>query len=314
MRYAVTGATGFVGGAVARQLHAAGHEVVALVRSPAKAAALDAELVPGDLDDVEALDRLCGSVDGLFHVAGWYRLGDPDPRQGWQVNVEGTRQVVAAARRAGVPKVVYTSTLAVNSDTGGRVVDEGYRFGGRHLTTYDETKARAHDLVVAAAAAGLPVVVVQPGLVYGPGDTSQTGALIGAVIEGRRPLVPVGGGVCWGHVDDIARGHLLAMERGQVGQSYFLAGEALPLASGLELVAELAGTKGPVLLPRSAVRAGEVLARWAEKVVRLPPGYSSESMRAGLATYLGSPLKAQRELGWSARPVRRGLAELVAGR
>src|SRR5512133_1646860 len=147
MRYAVTGATGFVGGALVRLLRANGHDVLALVRSPARAAALAAAgvtLVEGDLDDATALDRLGADADGLFHVAGWYKLGDARPEDGWRVNVDGTANVLAAARRSGVPKVVYTSTLAVNSDTDGRVVDESYRFTGRHLSVYDETKARAH--------------------------------------------------------------------------------------------------------------------------------------------------------------------------
>ena len=114
MRYAITGATGFVGGALARQLRGAGHEVRALVRDPSRADALTGlgvELVPGDLADTAALDRLCADVDGLFHVAGWYKLGQRDPSVGDRVNVEGTRTVLAAAQRAGVPKVVYTSTL-----------------------------------------------------------------------------------------------------------------------------------------------------------------------------------------------------------
>ena len=138
MRYAITGATGFVGGVLARQLRDAGHEVRALVRDPARATALDArgvELVPGDLDDAAALDRLCADVDGLFHVAGWYKLGQRDPSVGDRVNVEGTRNALAAAQRAGVPKVVYTSTLAVNSDTHGRVYDETFRHRGDHSAT-----------------------------------------------------------------------------------------------------------------------------------------------------------------------------------
>lgn len=315
MRYAVTGATGFVGGALVRLLRANGHDVAALVRSPARSAALAAAgvaLVEGDLDDAAALDRLCGGADGLFHVAGWYKLGDARPEDGWRVNVDGTANVLAAARRSGVPKVVYTSTLAVNSDTHGRVVDESYRFSGSHLSVYDETKARAHDVAVEAAQDGLPVVIVQPGLVYGPGDTSQTGTLVAAVLAGRRPTVPAGGAVCWGHVDDIAHGHLLAMEKGVPGESYFLAGEPSSLADGLRLLAELAGKPGPIVLPASVIRVAGAAVGIVERVVRPPAGYSSEAMRASLATYLGSPAKAYRELGWTSRPLREGLSELVA--
>ncbi len=315
MRYAITGATGFVGGALARQLREAGHEVVSLVRDPARGAALadlGVELLPGDLDDVAALNRLCTGVDGLFHVAGWYRLGERDPSVGDRVNVVGTRNALEAALRNGVRRVVYTSTLAVNSDTEEQVVDETYRFTGQHLSHYDRTKAAAHDIALDLAAEGLPVVLVQPGLVYGPGDTAQTGAFIAQVVAGKRPMVPDAGGVCWAHVDDVAQGHVLAMDRGEPGRSYMLAGPRATLADGLRRVAAIAGTKGPVVLPERAVRAAAALTGALERRVPLPAGYAGETMRAGLATYYGSPARAERELGWRARPLDQGLRETVA--
>ncbi|MGH3366914.1 MAG: NAD-dependent epimerase/dehydratase family protein [Nocardioidaceae bacterium] len=316
MRYSVTGATGFVGEAVARLLRQDGHQVVALVRDPARAGRLTdlgVDLVRGDLDDAAAMEELCTDTDGLFHVAGWYRLGSRDPEQGWRTNVQGTRQVLAAVREAKVPRVVYTSTLAVNSDTGGRTVDESYRFTGRHLSVYDETKARAHQVAEQEAADGLPVVTVMPGLVYGPGDTSQAGAMIAAVIAGRRPLIHDGGRVCWAHVDDVARGHLLAMQHGTTGEAYMLAGEQASLADGLRRLAHLAGTRGPIVLPAQGVRAGAALAGVVGRVVPMPPLYAAESMRASLATYLGTPAKTERALGWSSRPLDDGLAELARG-
>src|SRR5690349_21036656 len=199
MRYAVTGGTGFVGGALIRTLRQGGHEVAASVRT-----------VRGDLFDAAALDRLCSAVDGLFHVAGWYKLGTRDPSAGRRVNVEGTEAVLSAAARSHVPRVVYTSTLAVNSDTHGAIVDESYRFTGTHLSAYDRSKAEAHDVALEFGRRGLPVVVVMPGLVYGPGDTAMTGQLIRDTMRGHRVVVPAAGGVYWGHVDDIAAGHLLA--------------------------------------------------------------------------------------------------------
>jgi len=315
MRYAMTGATGFVGGALARLLRDEGHEVRALVRDPARAggfAALGVELVPGDLDDATALDTLCRDVDGLFHVAGWYKLGQRDPSVGDRVNVDGTRNVLAAAQRAGVPKVVYTSTLAVNSDTHGQVHDETYRHTGPFTSHYDLTKARAHEIAERFAAEGLPVVIVQPGLVYGPGDTAQTGAFIEQVVRGRRPQVPAGGEVCWAHVDDIASGHLLAMSQGVAGESYMLAGPRATFADGLRRVAAIAGTKGPMVLPTGVVRAAAGVMAVLGRVVPLPPDYAAETMRAGLATYLGTPAKAERDLGWHARDLDTGLRETVA--
>ncbi len=312
MRYAITGATGFVGGALARQLRATGHEVRALVRDPARATALSSlgvELVPGDLDDAAALDRLCDGVDGLFHVAGWYKLGQRDPSVGTRVNVEGTRNTLAAAQRNSVPRVVYTSTLAVNSDTHGEVYDETHRHTGDFVSHYDRTKAEAHHVAEEFAAAGLPVVIVAPGLVYGPGDTAQSGALIEQVVRGKRPQVPAGGGVCWAHVDDIAAGHVLAMEKGAPGESYMLAGPRATLAEGLRQLASIAGTKGPVVVPNGVIRAVAAVAGAVGKVVPVPADFSAETMRASLATYYGSPAKAERELGWKARSLDTGLRQ-----
>jgi nucleoside-diphosphate-sugar epimerase len=290
--------------------------VAALVRDPARARGLadvgGVTLVPGDLGDASALDQLCTGADGLFHVAGWYKLGQRDPSVGETVNVVGTRNALAAAQRTGVPRVVYTSTLAVNSDTQGAVPDEQYRFMGRHLSAYDRTKADAHRVAEQFAAGGLPVVIVQPGLVYGPGDTSQTGELIEQVAAGRRPMAPGGGGVCWGYVDDIAHGHVLAMEHGSPGTSYMLAGPRASLVDGLRLVASLAGTKGPVVMPSAAISATAALTGLLGRVVPLPPTYAAETLRASLATYYGDPARAERELGWTARSMEEGLKQTVA--
>ena len=165
MRYAITGATGFVGGRVAGILRDTGHEVAALVRTPGRAGALrdrGIELVSGDLADDAALARLLDGADGLFHIAGWYKIGTKDAAEGRRINVDGTQNVLAAAQQAGTPKVVYTSTLAVNSDTHGAVRDEAYRFTGRHLSAYDATKAEAHRIAETFIAAGLPLVIVMP--------------------------------------------------------------------------------------------------------------------------------------------------------
>lgn len=314
MRYAMTGATGFVGGALAARLRADGHDVVALVRDSGRADGLrelGVTLQSGDLGIAESLDELCRDVDGLYHAAGWYQLGSRDPEQGVRINVDGTRNVLVAARKAAVPRVVYTSTLAVNSDTHGSVVNEQYLFSGRHLSVYDETKARAHDLAEQFAADGLPVVTVMPGVVYGPGDTSQTGALLRQVIEGGRPTVPSVGGVCWGYVDDVAAGHVLAMQRGTPGESYMLAGPQASLATALKQAAEIAGTPGPITLPSGLVQATAAVASVVGRLIPLPPDYAAETLRASVATYYGDPTRAELELGWSCRSLKDGLRTLV---
>lgn len=312
MRYLVTGATGFVGGALARLLRAQGHQVVALVRDPDRGHDLREQgvvLVTGDVTDAESLRRAVDGVDGLFHVAGWFKVGARDSAAGWRVNVDGTRNVLSAAAEAGTPRIVYTSTLAVNGDTAGRTVDETYRFGGTHITAYDASKAAAHALVESSS---LPVVTVMPGGVYGPGDTGQIGALMAQVAAGRRVLVTDGPRMCQAHVADIARGHLLAMDAGEVGQSYMLAGPEVSLGDFLDLVADTAGTRRPARVPTPVVKSVAALASALGKVIPLPATYSAETLRVSSASYLGSPTKAQRELGWSARPLAQGVEETVA--
>ena len=289
--------------------------MTALVRDPARAeqlTALGVSLVRGDLDDSEALERTCTGTDVFFHVAGWYKVGTRDKAEGWRVNVDGTRAALTAAQRTGVPRVVYTSTLAVNSDTKGKVVDETYRFTGQHLSVYDETKAQAHDVAHEFADAGLPIVIVMPGLVYGPGDTALSGGLIRDVAAGRRVLVPGGGGGCWGHVDDIAAGHILAATRGTVGEAYMLAGPRATFVQGLNRVAAIAGTRRPTALPAAMVSATAAVLGQVEKVAHLPAPYNAESMRAGLATYYGTAEKAKAELGWTCRDLDTGLRETLA--
>jgi nucleoside-diphosphate-sugar epimerase len=315
MRYAITGATGFLGGVLARRLSDAGHEVVALVRDTSRATALTkagVKLVPGDLDDAAALDELCAGADGLFHVAGWYKVGSRTPEDGKRVNVEGTRNALEAARRNGVRRVAYTSTLATNSDTHGRVVDESYRFTGKHLSVYDRTKAAAHDIAVEYAADGLDVVILMPGVIYGPGDTSQIGAMVERTVHGGRVVAPRDGGMCWAHVEDVAEGHVLGMEKGAAGAAYMLAGPRASLAEVLRKVAEIAGTKPPLTLPVAMVRATASVSGAVGRVVPLPADYSGEALRASVATYLGTPARAEQELGWSARGLDEGLRETVA--
>src|SRR5262249_6995812 len=149
MKYFLTGATGFLGGQLARQLVTAGHGVVALVRSPAKAtdlAALGVTLAQGDVTDPASLRAPMQGVDGVFHVAGWYKIGQRDSSAAQTINVDGTRNVLAVMRELGIPKGVYTSTLAIWSDTHGQKPDERYHFTGRHISEYDRTKAAAHEI------------------------------------------------------------------------------------------------------------------------------------------------------------------------
>lgn len=317
MRYFVTGATGFVGGRVARLLRAEGHAVHALVRDPAKAADLEAlgvTLVPGDVTDAASVRAGMAGAEGVYHIAGWYKLGERDKTAGERVNVQGTRNVLTAMRELNIPKGVYTSTLAINSDTHGVLVDESYRFQGKHITEYDRTKAAAHDLALELAAAGLPLVMVLPGLIYGPGDTSSLGTAVEQYLRGRLPMVPAQQRLTFAHVDDVARAHLLAMEKGRPGQSYIIAGPAHTLEEFFDLAAEITGVPAPRLrLPPAMMRLTAAVMSAVEKVVPVEGTYNSEALRATAGvSYLGTNAKARRELGYAPRALRAGLVELFA--
>jgi nucleoside-diphosphate-sugar epimerase len=314
-RYFVTGATGFLGGEVTKQLIGRGHRVVALGRDPARATllrALGVELHQGDVTDRDSLRAMAGA-DGLFHCAAWYKVGVPSGAAE-RVNVEGTRLVLDAMREHGIPRGVYTSTVAVFSDTRGEMPDERYRYDGPHLSEYDRTKWRAHyEVALPMMARGLPLIIVQPGLIYGPGDTSGMHAALVDLLRRRLPFTPRRTAFCWTHVEDAARGHLLAMERGKPGETYILAGPRHTFEEAFDLIATLARVPRPMLHPGPRLlRAAAMVAGLAGHVVHLPPIFTPEALRvmAG-TTYLGSSEKAVRELGFSARPLREGMDQTL---
>ena len=317
MKYFLTRATGFVGGRLARQLREAGHTVNAVVRNPAKATALEAigvVLFPGDVANKESLRAPMAGTDGVFHVAGWYKLGVKDKSEGERVNVQGTRNVLEVMREVGVPKGVYTSTLAAFSDTGGKMMDESYRFTGKHLSEYDRTKAAAHDIADEFIRQGLPLVIVQPGMIYGPGDTSSLRVALRQYLKRQLPMLPARQTMCWAHVDDIARAHILAMEKGKPGETYIIAGPPHSLIEFYQIAEEITGVPAPKMhAPPGMMKVMTALTGALEKLgVPVPEQYTAEYLReiAG-NTYLGSNAKAKRELGYEPRPLREGLRETL---
>ena len=317
MKYLVTGATGFIGGCLARQLRRAGHEVAALVRNPGAAGDLEADGVsvhPGDVRDKSSLRAPMNGIDGLFHLAAWYRIGVRDRGEAYRINVDGTRNVLETSRELGVPKIVYTSTVAVSSDTGGRLVDEGFRHQGPWLTRYERTKWTAHYQVAQPLVeAGMPLVILQPGVVYGPGDPSAIGTAIRRYLQGRLPVTPQRSAFCWAHVEDTAAAHRLAMERGRPGESYIVAGPVHTFREVFELAERLTGIPAPRIHPGpGALKAMAAFMKFLGALIPLPSDYSAESLRimAG-TTYIGDNRKARRELGFAPRLLEEGLRETL---
>jgi nucleoside-diphosphate-sugar epimerase len=315
MKYFLTGATGFIGGVLARQLREAGHEVIAVVRTPAKAqdlVKLGVSLHQGDVTDKESMRKPMTGVDGVFHVAGWYKVGVRDKSQAYAINVEGTRNVLELMKELKIPKGVYTSTLAVNSDTHGVEVDETYRFTEKHISVYDKTKAEAHDVAVKMMREGLPLVIVQPGLVYGPGDTSSVRTMLISYLKKQLPVLPQKTALSWAHVEDVAHAHWLAMEKGRVGESYNICGYTHTLVNALEIAKEITGIRTPATVPPQMIYAMSVIMSLFDKFIPVPESYTGEGLRvvAGV-TYIGSNARARRELGYNPRPLKEGLTETL---
>lgn len=316
-RYLVTGATGFVGSELTKQLVGRGHQVVALVRSLDKASLLQALGVAvhaGDITDRESLRQPMTGVDGVFHTAAWYRIGVKNSHEvAERVNVEGTRNVLEMARSLSIPRIVYTSTVGVFGDTHGRMVDESYYSHGPFLSEYDRTKWKAHyEVAMPMLTAGLPLIIAMPGLIYGPGDTSAVRTTLTQLLRGRLFITPKGVRFAWGYIEDIARGLRQAMDTGTIGQSYILAGPPHSFQDAFALAARIAKRRAPPvhpppLLMRGAAKLAGFVERWN---FQFP--YPAETLRlmAG-TTWLGSSAKAEKELGFTARPLEEGLRHTV---
>jgi nucleoside-diphosphate-sugar epimerase len=294
----VTGGTGFVGGRLVRRLRERGDEVVALVRSPGAAAWLEelgCELVEGGLDSTAALSTGMRGCDAVFHVAADYRIGIPESERErmFGANVGGTLNVLDAAES--VARIVYVSTNGVLGNTGGEVVDETYvRRDHAWLSAYDESKFMAHQRVEERIAQGAPIVIAQPGGIYGLGDHTETGRLLERAVRGKPVVLALASvGLNWVHVDDVVDGLRLAHDRGRVGETYILGGELATLRQAVEKAFEIGGHRPrivsiPTGLLRLAAPLGPLLGRNVHEYVSAADG----------VTYWGTDDKARRELGY----------------
>jgi len=317
MHVFLTGASGFIGGHLVDHLHKAGHRVTALVRRPEAAQHLQQRgviLAPGDLTDRDSVRRGMQGTDAVIHTAAWYKVGVRDKRAAVPTNVEGTRHVLECMRDLQIPRGVYTSTLGVYSDTRGHLPDETHRTQGPWVTHYEYTKWRAHyEIAQPMIDQGLPLIIVMPGLVYGPGDRGPTHDFLVDLLRHRLPMAPQRTAFCWGHVEDTAEAHRLALEKGRLGETYHIAGPVHTMQEAIAVVTELTGVRGPRWQPRPAtVRALARVLKGINRIVPLPPMYSAEVIE-GIAgnTYIGNSDKARRELGFAPRDLRSGLRQAL---
>ncbi len=315
MKAFVTGGSGFIGQRVVHKLIERGYAVNALARSEQSAGilrALGATAVLGDITNTASMRAGMEGCDVVFHIAAWYQVGAKDWQQAEAINVGGTRRVLRLAHELGIPKIVYTSTVAVFGDTHGQLVDENYFNDGPFLTEYDRTKWLAHyKVALPLIEKGAPIVIVQPGAVYGPGDTAFVAQMMRMFYRGLPMLPGADLVVTYAHVDDIAEGHILAAEHGERGESYILAGPAIPLGEMVDFWGHLLGKRAPHV--RIAGRYLRPFAPLMDSIYNVIPGLpamvSGEAVGSLGATYMARSDKARTMLGWKTRPLQTGMLE-----
>lgn len=315
----VTGGTGFVGRAVVEELLAAGREVRVLVRDPKHPAlqGLAVELFPGDLKDPASLNAAVRGCAQVFHVAADYRLWVPDPAEMYAVNVQGTKDLMTAAAEAGVSRVVYTSTVGTlgNPGDGTPGTEDTPVTIEEMVGHYKRSKFLAEQVVLEFARQGLPVVLVHPSAPVGPWDSrpTPTGQMIVDFLRGRMPAY-LETGLNLVHVRDVAKGHILAAERGRVGEKYILGHQNMRLSEIFHLLAEISGRPAPrIRVPYFPVLCLAYLDEfWATWITRRPPRMPLTAVRMAKKFMYFDSSKAVRELGLPQTPVRQALEEAVA--
>jgi dihydroflavonol-4-reductase len=315
----VTGATGFVGSAVARALLRQGNRVRVLVRPSSNRrnlADLAVEVVEGAMEDPQSLARAVAGCRYVYHVAADYRLWVPDPEPMFRANVVGTRDLMIAALEAGIERVVYTSSVAtLGLVPGGSADEETSSRAENMIGPYKRSKFEAEEVVRDFAQNhGLPVVIVNPSTPVGPGDIkpTPTGRMILEAARGQMPAF-VDTGLNIVHVDDVAEGHLAAAEKGRIGERYILGGENMSLAEILAEVSRAAGRSAPRLrIPHGVLYPVAISAELAARFTGHEPLITLDGVRMSRKKMYFSSEKASRELGYRPRPAREAIVDAVS--
>ena len=320
MKAFVTGGTGFIGGHVVRRLRDRGDEVVALCRTAEKGVPLSdigCDLAPGTLSDEQAMRDGMRGCDAMIHCAAVYEVGIPKSAHEsmYEANVLGTERVLRAALEERIPRVVYVSTVGAFGNTRGKVVDETYHHPGADFTSYyEKTKHEAHQIARRLIEdEGLPCVIVQPGGVYGPDDHSAIGTQINQFLAGRMPLIAFPDlGMNMVHVDDVADGVLLALDRGKLGEAYVLGGQITTMRELIETVAKVSDRKAPKrAIPTSLMKAMTPIGPLVSKAMGQPPNLSELISSADGVTFWAKHDKAIEQLDYSPRGLEQGLRDTL---
>jgi dihydroflavonol-4-reductase len=319
MKVFLTGATGFVGNHVARAYAAQGASLRLLTRSTSNLAALEglaAETVVGDLRAPESLRSAITGCDALVHVAADYRLWVPDPKQMYAANVDGTRELLKLARELNVPKVVYTSSVAtMGFDRAGTIVDEATPVAlADMIGHYKRSKFLAEQQAIAAARSGQHVIILNPTTPIGPGDSkpTPTGRIVVDFLNRNFPAY-VDTGLNLVDVHEVARMHVVALDRGIPGERYILGGENLTLKQILDRLSTLTGLPSPTLkVPHAVAMAFAFFDEtFTGKLRGKEPRATVEAVRMGRKMMFASSAKAQRDLGFDVVPVYAALRAAV---
>ncbi|QHI95424.1 NAD-dependent epimerase/dehydratase family protein [Aristophania vespae] len=316
----VTGATGFVGSAVARVLRGRGHNLRLLVRSTSDRSNindLEAEIVVGDLSEPATLTEAFKGVRYLFHVAADYRLWVPDPDVMMRANVEGTKQLMLMAQKAGVEKIVYCSSVAAlaTAHDGIPANEDSPVTEDQIVGAYKRSKYRAEQLVLKMAKEeGLPVIIVNPSTPIGPRDIkpTPTGQMIWDCVRKRMPAY-VDTGLNIVHVDDVAEGHVLALERGKLGEKYILGGDNLMLGDFFALISREADIAPPkIKLNQSLLYPVALISEGLARAFKIEPRVTREMLAMSRKLMFFSSDKAKKDLNYTPRPAEEAVADAVA--